>query len=82
MVLIYIFGCAELLSLGFVTVILIGICMLGGSIVFLYKKKEKLDLRIFVNPILIFMLGGIVWCYVFSRGIYPSHYDECIREGL
>ncbi len=75
-VLIYLFGCAELLSLGFVAVILAGICLLGGSVVFLYKKKEKPDLRIFINPALVFMLGGIIWCYVLSRGIYPSHYDD------
>lgn len=74
--LIYIFGCAELLDIGCVSVILLGVCLLAGSILFLYRKKEKTDISVFLNPTVIFMIVGIIWCYVLSRGIYPSHYDD------
>ena len=72
----YLLGCAELLTLGCVVVMLLGICLLVISIMFCVKNKEWPDLSIFINPAMFFMLVGIIWCYVLSRNIYPSHYDD------
>lgn len=75
-VVVYIFGCMELLSIGCVAVIIGGIVSLLICVLSFKEKKEKPDHSWFFNPTVIFMGIGIVWSFILSRGIIPSHYDD------
>lgn len=73
---VFLLGCFERLLIGLSIVILCGIACLIVMTLMLLKKKHIVSLREMINPMLIMMLIGGIWCWFLSRGIKPSHFDD------
>ena len=66
----FFFGLAGLLKAGPYVVVISGLLLLGWS---LYKK---VSLRALVHPACLFMLVGVIWAFVITRGVGLSQLDD------
>ena len=73
---LYVFGLANLLTAGFYTILILGILLIPVAVV--KKRSEIIPMikKTLTDPSLLFIAAGTIWIYIITRGISLSHTDD------